>query len=72
MSLQFNPAALRQIREQRGISQRKLSTTVTGDAARLCSYERGRSVPDLPTIGKIASALGVEYTALIGWSEVAK
>ncbi|MEU3599525.1 helix-turn-helix transcriptional regulator [Streptomyces sp. NPDC006798] len=67
--LQFDPAALRRIREERGISQRKLSTTVTGDAARLCAYERGRSVPDLPTIGKIAEALGIEYTALIGWSK---
>ncbi|GHD56038.1 helix-turn-helix domain-containing protein [Streptomyces goshikiensis] len=71
MSLKFDPDALRRLREERGLSQGKLSVAVTGDRVRVNAFECGRSTPTLATIGHIADALGVEYTALITRGEVA-
>ena len=72
MSLQFNPDALRRLREERGIPQGQLSLTVCNNRNRLNAYECGRKVPSLELIGRIADALGVEYTALITRAGVAK
>ncbi|MER7695562.1 helix-turn-helix transcriptional regulator [Streptomyces sp. NPDC096095] len=65
MSLRFDPDALRRMREQQGISQGQLSRQVAGNRIAVNAWECGRKVPTLDTIGRLADALGIEYTDLI-------
>lgn len=71
MALEFDRQRMKQIREQRGISQRALGREVAGHGPQAGLWERGRFTPTLETIGKIADALGVEYTELITKTEEA-
>ncbi|KIF67735.1 transcriptional regulator [Streptomyces sp. AcH 505] len=55
----FSPDALRQIRRERGVSQRRLATCLGVHNTAISAYENGRRRPDVNTLATIADALGV-------------
>ncbi|MFI1184782.1 helix-turn-helix domain-containing protein [Streptomyces californicus] len=63
--LSFSPDALRRVREQQAVSQGQLSRRIGRNREAVNAWECGRKVPTLDTIGRLADALGVEYTELI-------
>ncbi|CAL9594519.1 MULTISPECIES: helix-turn-helix transcriptional regulator [unclassified Streptomyces] len=58
-AFEFSPAALRRIRTERGIGQRRLARQIGRTHTNVSGYECGRSAPSLPTLAAIADALGV-------------
>ncbi|MFL1430294.1 MULTISPECIES: helix-turn-helix domain-containing protein [unclassified Nocardiopsis] len=70
--LTFDRAAMRRIREERGVSRQELADRVGRHASSIKRWEHGIKTPLLDTIGRLADALGVEYTALITRAEVAE
>ncbi|MFL1432774.1 MULTISPECIES: HNH endonuclease [unclassified Nocardiopsis] len=65
----FNPASLRRIRLERGMTQRDLSEAVYGtrdNRATVSAYERGEKVPRVATLGRFARALGCSMDDLTG------
>ncbi|WP_314412504.1 helix-turn-helix domain-containing protein [Streptomyces kroppenstedtii] len=59
MSFEFDPDALRRIRTERGVSQRRLGRLIGRSATNMCSYEQGRIAPSLASLAAIARALNV-------------
>lgn len=55
---------LRAAREAAGVSQKKLADIVRAAQSTIAGYETGRTEPDLPTIERIAAALGMTPGAL--------
>lgn len=51
---------LLRLRTDRGLSQSGLATLIGTHAPHICDLEAGRKNPSLPTIAKLAEALGVE------------
>ncbi|MFJ1740044.1 helix-turn-helix domain-containing protein [Streptomyces microflavus] len=54
----FSPDALRQIRRDRGVSQRKLAISVGLHTTAVSHYETGYRRPDVETLATIADVLG--------------
>ncbi|MFV2196009.1 helix-turn-helix domain-containing protein [Nocardiopsis sp. LOL_012] len=67
--LTFDRAAMRRIREARGLSRQELADRVGRHVSSINRWEYGIKTPLLDTIGRLADALGIEYTALIEWAE---
>jgi predicted transcriptional regulator len=53
---------LRALREKRGLSQRQLAELVGTTQSAIARLEGGRISPSLPTLDRIAAALGAEVT----------
>ncbi len=53
---------LRALREKRGLSQRQLAELVGTTQSAIARLEGGHISPSLPTLDRIAAALGVEVT----------
>ncbi|KOU97410.1 transcriptional regulator [Streptomyces sp. XY511] len=61
----FSPDALRQIRRNRGLSQRRLATSVGVHNTAISGYENGRRRPDVDTLAVIADVLGEPMDAFV-------
>lgn len=61
----FSPDALRQIRRERRVTQRKLADAIGRDFTTVSQYETGRCAPSLDALATIAEALGAPVTAFI-------
>lgn len=57
---------LRLLREQRGLSLEKLAQAAGVSRAMLGQVELGQSVPTIRTLWRVAKALGVPFSALLG------
>jgi DNA-binding XRE family transcriptional regulator len=55
---------IRQLRKERGLSQAKLAVMADMDPATLNRLEQGKGNPNLKTLERVASALGVEVVDL--------
>ncbi|MFD7223586.1 helix-turn-helix domain-containing protein [Streptomyces sp. NPDC059892] len=56
-AFEFSPAALRRIRTERGLGQRRLARNIGRTHSNVSGYECGRSAPSLVTLAAIADAL---------------
>lgn len=61
--------AVRTVREQQGFTQERLAEAAKLNRSYLGEIERGLVTPSLVTISKIAEALGMAASVLIGHSE---
>jgi transcriptional regulator with XRE-family HTH domain len=58
---------IKTLRQAKGLSQRALAARVGVTAAYITMLERGKKTnPSLPTLRKLAKALGVPVTELLG------
>jgi transcriptional regulator with XRE-family HTH domain len=58
---------IKALRQAKGLSQRALAARVGVTAAYITMLERGKKTnPSLPTLRKLAKALGVPVTELLG------
>jgi transcriptional regulator with XRE-family HTH domain len=57
---------IRELRKERGLSQAKLAVMADMDPATLNRLERGTGNPNLNTLQRVADALGVTITELLG------
>jgi transcriptional regulator with XRE-family HTH domain len=58
---------IKALRQAKGLSQRTLAARVGVTAAYITMLERGKKTnPSLPTLRKLAKALGVPVTELLG------
>jgi transcriptional regulator with XRE-family HTH domain len=57
---------IRQLRNEKGLSQAKLAVRADMDPATLNRLEQGKGNPNLKTLERVAEALGVEVTDLLG------
>jgi len=60
---------LRQLREERGWSQEQLAERADLNRSYLGEVERGRAVPSIVTVAKLAAALGIQLSSLIARCE---
>lgn len=60
---------LRQLREERGWSQEQLAERANLNRSYLGEVERGRAVPSLITVSKLAGALGIRLSSFIARCE---
>ena len=60
---------LKEIRVKQGISQRELARRLGTTPQNISQYESGKRKPKLPTLNKIAAALGVSATDLLDTEE---
>ena len=56
---------IRALRERKGLSQRELAELVGTTQSAIARLEGGRISPSLPTLDRIAAALGAEVTVTI-------
>lgn len=57
---------IRKFREERGMSKDTLAAEVSVDGSTIYRWEKGSRIPDVPTLMRIAKALGVEIRDLVG------
>lgn len=62
----FNAAALRRVRDERGLSQAELAAEVGARPAQISGYERGERVPGIETFVALARVLEVDPFTLAG------
>ena len=60
---------LRQLREERGWSQEQLAERADLNRSYLGEVERGRAIPSLITVSKLAGALEMQLSSLIARCE---
>jgi transcriptional regulator with XRE-family HTH domain len=58
--MEINPTKLKELRDARGFSVRGLAREAGVSTETVYSLEHGRRQPSVTTLGKLASALGVE------------
>ncbi|AVH95243.1 XRE family transcriptional regulator [Streptomyces sp. WAC00288] len=63
--LQFSPAALRRIRQDKKVSQHAVAERLGVLHTTISKYERGRCRPSAPALMELAEALGVQPTAFM-------
>ena len=63
--------AVRQVREERGWSQERLAEHADLNRSYVGDLERGRAMPSLATLTKLAAALGLQPSALVARFESA-
>jgi len=61
---------LRQLREERGWSQEQLAERADLNRSYLGEVERGRAIPSLITVSKLACALEMQLSSLIARCEL--
>lgn len=59
---------IKRFRKERGLTQEQLGTAIGITGVAIMRYEKGQRTPDLDTIEKIASALGVAPFDLMGFN----
>ena len=57
---------LRELRENSGLSQKKLAEVLHTTNSSVCDWERGRAEPSLKTVVDIADCFGVSCDYLLG------
>jgi transcriptional regulator with XRE-family HTH domain len=62
-------AVLRQLREERGLSQEQLAELADLNRSYLGEVERGRATPSLITLSKLAGALEIRLSSFIARCE---
>jgi len=60
---------LKQVREDKGLTQQDIGNIIDSDKALICLYEKGSSEPGVRSAMKIANFLGVSLDWLIGETE---
>lgn len=63
---------LRKAREEKGITQQTLAENVYVTRQTISRYENGERYPDIVTLKKLSSVLGVSTDYLLGDDEIAK
>jgi ribosome-binding protein aMBF1 (putative translation factor) len=69
MTIEQFSLVLRQMREERGWSQEQLAERADLNRSYLGEVERGRAVPSIITVSKLASALEIQLSSLIARCE---
>ena len=64
MSAEHFPGRLKELREQRGLTQQQLADGAGIAKATVADLEQGRYAPSWPTVITLAKALGVDSQAL--------
>lgn len=62
-------ARLRELRENSGLSQKRLAEILHTTNSSVCDWERGRSEPSLKAVVEIADYFGVSCDFLLGKTE---
>ena len=70
-SIERFPVILRQLREQQGWSQEQLAERADLNRSYVGELERGRAMPSLATVGKLAEALTLSPSRLLAYCEQA-
>ena len=60
---------LRELREEKGLSQRQLAKELGFSPNTICQYETGKREPDIRTIKKLCDFFEVTSDYLLGFSE---
>ena len=60
---------IKQIRQQRGITQKMLAKRINKSIAAISSYESNRQLPPLEVLTSIATVLNVSLDALVGFEK---
>jgi transcriptional regulator with XRE-family HTH domain len=63
--VEVNPNRLKELRQARGLSVRRLAKEAGVSTETVYSVEHGRRQPSVRTLGKLARALGVEAKDLL-------
>ena len=61
---------IRELRQKRGMSQEQLANAISISKSSISEWESCKRVPRMPTLRKIAKALGVDVWEIIGFNEV--
>jgi XRE family transcriptional regulator, regulator of sulfur utilization len=69
MTLEQFSMVLRQLREERGLSQEQLAERANLNRSYLGEVERGRAVPSIVTVSKLAGALEIRLSSMIARCE---
>lgn len=69
MNIEKFSLVLRQLREERGWSQEQLAERADLNRSYLGEVERGRAVPSIVTVAKLAGALGIQLSSFIARCE---
>jgi transcriptional regulator with XRE-family HTH domain len=69
MTIEQFAQMLRQLREERGWSQEQLAERADLNRSYLGEVERGRAVPSIITVSKLARALEIQMSSLIARCE---
>lgn len=69
MTIEQFSQVLRQLREERGWSQEQLAERADLNRSYLGEVERGRAVPSIVTVAKLAGALEIQLSSLIARCE---
>jgi transcriptional regulator with XRE-family HTH domain len=69
MTLEQFSMVLRQLREERGFSQEQLAERADLNRSYLGEVERGRAVPSIVTVSKLAGALDIRLSLMIARCE---
>ncbi|HXU92995.1 MAG TPA: helix-turn-helix transcriptional regulator [Gallionella sp.] len=69
MTIEQFSQVLRQLREERGWSQEQLAERADLNRSYLGEVERGRAVPSIVTVAKLAEALEIQLSSLIARCE---
>ena len=70
MTLEQFSMVLRQLREERGLSQEQLAERADLNRSYLGEVERGRAVPSIVTVSKLAGALEIRLSSMIARCEL--
>jgi transcriptional regulator with XRE-family HTH domain len=69
MTIEQFSIVLRQLREERGLSQEQLAERADLNRSYLGEVERGRAVPSIVTVSKLAGALEIRLSSMIARCE---
>jgi transcriptional regulator with XRE-family HTH domain len=69
MTLEQFSMVLRQLREERGFSQEQLAERADLNRSYVGEVERGRAVPSIVTVSKLAGALEIRLSSMIARCE---
>ena len=69
MTIEQFSQVLRQLREERGWSQEQLAERADLNRSYLGEVERGRAVPSIVTVAKLAGALEIQLSSFIARCE---
>jgi len=70
MTLEQFSMVLRQLREERGWSQEQLAERADLNRSYLGEVERGRAIPSIVTVSKLAGALEIRLSSMIARCEL--
>ena len=68
-SMEIFCGRLRELRNEKGLSQKELANILQTTNSSVCDWEKGRSQPDLITLAKIACYFDVSADYLLGLTD---